>query len=152
VIGFYEYLKVFHDLPGKNNPVLRSLAKRNFYWANRNGNTAVTAFIRVPQTLPRPLDPEEISTFVDSLRSHRDKVMVLLMLLAGLRKSEVLKLSLKDIDFGQRNLMVREGKGGHQIVVAISDTGLQELISYLNKERPAGGSDKVFFCYEREEQ
>lgn len=144
VASFYEYLRVFYDLPGKNNPVPRSLIKRNVFWTNRYGNTAVTALIRVPQTLPRPLDPEEISPFVDSLRSHRDKSMVLLMLLAGLRKSEVLKLGLKDIDFGQRTLMVREGKGGHQRVVAISDTGLQELISYLNKERPAGSSDRVF--------
>ena len=70
--------------------------------------------------------------------------MVLLMLLAGLRKSEVLKLALRDIDFGQRTLTVREGKGGYQRVVAISDTGLQEVLSYLNKERPAGGSDRVF--------
>jgi len=144
VASFYEYLRVFHDLPGKNNPVPRSLAKRNVFWANRYGNTAAMALIRVPQTLPRPLDPEEITPFVDSLRSHRDKAMVLIMLLAGLRKSEVLKLSLKDIDFGQRTLTVREGKGGHQRVVAISDTGLQELISYLNQERPAGNSDKVF--------
>jgi len=144
VASFYEYLRVFHDLPGNRNPVPRSLAKRNVFWANRYGNTASLALIRVPQTLPRPLDPEEISPFVNSLLTHRDKAMVLLMLLAGLRKSEVLNLGLKDIDFGQRTLMVREGKGGHQRVVAISDPGLQALISYLNKERPSGNSDKVF--------
>jgi len=144
VASFYEYLRVFHDLPGNRNPVPRSLAKRNVFWANRYGNTASLALIRVPQTLPRPLDPEEISPFVNSLLTHRDKAMVLLMLLAGLRKSKVLNLGLKDIDFGQRTLMVREGKGGHQRVVAISDPGLQALISYLNKERPSGNSDKVF--------
>jgi len=144
VASFYEYLRIFQDLPGKNNPVPRSLVKRNAFWANRYGNTASLALIRVPQTLPRPLDPEEISPFVNSLLTHRDKAMVMLMLLAGLRKSEVLKLGLKDIDFGQRTLMVREGKGGHQRVVAISDTGLQELITYLNEERPTSRSDKVF--------
>jgi integrase/recombinase XerD len=144
VASLFEYLRVFHDLPGNKNPVPRSLAKRNIFWANRYGNTASLALIRVPQTLPRPLDPEEIDPFVNSLLTHRDKAMVLLMLLAGLRKSEVLKLGLKDIDFGQHTLMVREGKGGHQRVVAISDTGLRELMSYLNEERPASGSDKVF--------
>ncbi len=144
VAGFYEYLRVFHDLPLKNNPVPRGLTRRNIFWGNRYGNAAITPLIRAPETLPRPLNPEEISPFVDSLRNHRDKAMVLLMLLAGLRKSEVLKLTLKDVDFGQRTLTVREGKGGYQRVVAISDTGLQELLSYLNKERPAGGSDRVF--------
>jgi len=144
VASLYEYLRVFHDLPGNKNPVPRGLAKRNVFWANRYGNTASLALIRVPQTLPRPLDPEEVDSFVNSLLTHRDKAMVMLMLLAGLRKSEVLKLGMKDIDFGQYTLMVREGKGGHQRVVAISDTGLQELISYLNAERPASQSDKVF--------
>jgi integrase len=144
VAGFYEYLRVFHDLPLQNNPVPRGLTKRSIFWSNRYGNAAVTPLIRAPETLPRPLDPEEISQFIDSLRNHRDKAMVLLMLLAGLRKSEVLKLTLKDIDFGQRTLTVREGKGGYQRVVAISDTGLQEILSYLNKERPAGGSDRAF--------
>jgi integrase/recombinase XerD len=61
------------------------------------------------------------------------------MLLAGLRKSDVLKLALKDIDFGRRTLMVRKGKSGHQRVVAISKTGLQELVTCLNKERPVWG-------------
>lgn len=144
VASFYEYLRVFHDLPLKNNPVPRGLTRRNTSWGNRYGNAAVTPLIRAPETLPRPLNPEEISPFIDSMRSHRDKAMVLLMLLAGLRKSEVLKLTLRDIDFGQRTLTVREGKGGHQRVVAISDTGLQEVLSYLNKERPVGGSDRVF--------
>jgi len=152
VAGFYEYLRVFHDFPLLNNPVPRGLTKRNIFWSNRYGNAAVTPLIRAPETLPRPLNPEEIRLFLDSLRNHRDKAMVLLMLLAGLRKSEVLKLTLKDIDFGQRTLTVREGKGGYQRVVAISDTGLQELLSYLNKEKPAGGSDRVFLCHERETQ
>lgn len=144
VASLYEYLRVFHDLPGNKNPVPRSLAKRNVFWSQRYGNTASLALIRVPQTLPRPLDPEEIDLFMNSLLTHRDKAMVLLMLLAGLRKSEVLKLGMKDIDFGQHTLMVREGKGGHQRVVAISDTGLRELMSYLNEQRPPSRSDKVF--------
>jgi len=144
VASLYEYLRVFHDLPGNKNPVPHNLAKRNALWSHRFGKTASLALIRVPQTLPRPLDPEEIDPFVNSLLTHRDKAMVMLMLLAGLRKSEVLTLGMKDIDFGQHTLTVREGKGGHQRVVAISDTGLQELISYLNAERPASRSDKVF--------
>ena len=144
VASFYEYLRVFHDFPLKGNPVPRGLIKRTTSWGNRYGDAAVTPLVRAPETLPRPLNPEEISPFIDSMHSHRDKAMVLLMLLAGLRKSEVLKLTLKDIDFGQRTLTVREGKGGYQRVVAISDTGLQELLSYLNKERPTASSDRAF--------
>lgn len=144
VAGLYEYLRVFHNFPMKTNPVPRGLIKRNSFWGNRYGNSAVTPLVRAPESLPRPLDEEEISRFVDSLRNHRDKAMILLMLLAGLRKSEMLNLTLKDIDFGQRTLFVREGKGGYQRVVAISDTGLKELLCYLDTERPPSFSNKVF--------
>lgn len=144
VSGFYEYLSVYNNLQLKTSPVPRGLVRIKTSWGNWYGRPATTPLIRAPETLPRPLDPEEISPFINSMRSHRDKAMVLLMLLAGLRKSEVLKLALEDIDFGQRTLIVREGKGGHRRVVAISDTDLQELISYMNKERPASKSDRVF--------
>jgi integrase len=144
VSGFYEYLSVYHNLQLKTSPIPRGLVRRKTSWGNWYGKLTTTPLIRAPETLPRPLDPEEISPFINSMRCHRDKAMVLLMLLAGLRKSEVLKLALEDIDFGQRTLTVKEGKGGHRRVVAISDTGLQELINYLNKERPASGSNQVF--------
>jgi site-specific recombinase XerD len=144
VAGFYEYLSVYHNLHLKTSPIPRGLVRRKTSWGNWYGKLTTTPLIRAPETLPRPLDPEEISPFINSMRCHRDKAMVMLMLLAGLRKSEVLKLALEDIDFGQRTLTVRECKGGNRRVVAISDTGLQELISYLNKERPASGFNRVF--------
>jgi len=100
--------------------------------------------IRVPQTLPRPLDAEEVTRFVSSLRTQRDKAMVLLMLFGGLRKSEVLGLSLKDVDFGQRTVLITDGKGGHQRVAAVSETVLKALLQYLNGERPPNSSPRLF--------
>jgi len=144
VTGFYEYLSVYHNLQLKTSPIPRGLVRRKTSWGNWYGRPTSTPLVRAPETLPRPLDTEEISPFIDSMRFHRDKAIVLLMLLAGLRKSEVLKLALDDIDFGQHTLTVKEGKGGHRRVVAISGAGLQELLSYLNKERPATRSDRVF--------
>jgi integrase/recombinase XerD len=142
--GFYEYLNVYRNLPLRTSPIPRGLVRRKTSWGNWYGRPATTPLIRAPETQPRPLDTEEIAPFIDSMRCHRDKAMVLLMLLAGLRKSEVLKLTLDDIDFGQHTLTIKEGKGGHQRVVAISGIGLQELISYLNAERPPSKSDRVF--------
>ncbi len=101
VTGFYEYLSVYHDLPLKTSPIPRGLVRRKTSWGNWYSRPTTTPLIREPETLPRPLDPEEISPFIDSMRCHRDKAMILLMLLTGLRKSEVLQLALEDIDFGQ---------------------------------------------------
>ncbi len=144
VAGFYEYLSVYHNLPLKTSPIPRGLVRRKTSWGNWYGRPTTTPLIKAPETQPRPLDPEELDPFIDSMRCHRDRAMVLLMLLAGLRKSEVLNLTLEDVDFGQHTLTVKEGKGGHRRVVAVSGTALHELISYLNTERPPSGSDRVF--------
>lgn len=144
ISGLYEYLRVFQLCALKDNPVPKGLTKRTSFWGHRFGNSAVNPLIRAPEELPHPLDAAEINRFADSLRHHRDKAILLLMLLAGLRKSEVMNLTLKDINFGQHTLFVREGKGGFQRTVAISDAGLKELLGYLEKERPASSSDRVF--------
>jgi len=144
VSGLYEYLKVCSDTPPKANPVPRGLVTRGTFWSNKFGNHGMVPLIRVPQALPRPLDAEEITKFVSSLRTQRDKAMVLLMLFGGLRKSEVLGLTLKDIDFGQRTVLITDGKGGQQRVAAVSETVLKALLQYLNEERPPSSSPKLF--------
>jgi integrase len=144
VSGLYEYLRVCSDIPPKANPVPRGLVTRSTFWSNKFGNHGVSPLIRVPQTLPRPLDSEEVTRFVGSLRTQRDKAMVLLMLFGGLRKSEVLGLTLKDVDFGQRTVLITDGKGGHQRVVAVSETALKALLQYLNGERPPSSSPRLF--------
>ncbi len=144
IAGLYEYLRVFEGVSLKDNPVPKGLTRRNSFWGNHYFNSSVTPLVRTPQTLPRPLENEEINRFVDSLRNHRDKAIVLLMLLAGLRKSEVLDLRLEDVHFGRRTLFVRDGKGGRQRLVAISDTGLKEVLTYMDKERPPSPSTHIF--------
>jgi len=46
--------------------------------------------VRVPRTLPRILAPEEVDRLAAALRTDRDRAMVLAMVVAGLRRCEVL--------------------------------------------------------------
>ena len=63
--------------------------------------------------------------------------MVLAMVLAGLRRCEVLGLRIADVRVGDRRLFVAEGKGGHQRVVPAAGRFWQALGDYLHDERPA---------------
>lgn len=144
ISGFYEYLRVCSDTPPKANPVPRGLVGRGTFWSSKFGSHGISPLIRIPQTLPRPLDSEEVTKFLSSLRTKRDKAMVLLMLFGGLRKSEVLGLTLKDVDFGQRTVLITDGKGGHQRIAAVSESVLKALLQYMNEERPASSSPKLF--------
>jgi len=144
ISSLYGYLAVCGDTPIKNNPVPSGLLTRGAFWNWGYGRQTTTPLVRVSWSLPRPLDSEEITGFLRSLRRHRDRAMVLLMLLAGLRKSEVLGLTVKDIDFGLRNVWIRYPKGGRPRVVAVSEIVLQALLCYLNEERPRSSLPQLF--------
>jgi site-specific recombinase XerD len=71
--------------------------------------------------------------------------MVLGMLLAGLRRCEVLGLRFEHVQVADRRLVVVEGKGGHHRVVPAADRFFGELGAYLHDERPAvAPTDRVF--------
>src|SRR5207244_12349551 len=92
--------------------------------------------VRVPRTLPRVLAPQEADRLVAVLRTHRDRAMVLAMLLAGLRRCEVLGLRFADVQVADRRLAVVEGKGGHHRVVPAANRFFDALGAYLHDERP----------------
>ena len=142
VSGLYAYLIARGDTPVQASPVPRGLATRR---QGGSRKSRLVPLVRVPRTLPRILSPEEVDRLIGALRTHRDRAMVLAMVLAGLRRCEVLGLRLADVRAGDRRLFVAEGKGGHQRVIPVADRFLQALGDYLHDERPAGSStDRVF--------
>jgi site-specific recombinase XerD len=71
--------------------------------------------------------------------------MVLAMLLAGLRRCEVLGLRFADVQVADRRLAVVEGKGGHHRVVPAANRFFDALGAYLHDERPREArTDRVF--------
>ena len=80
-----------------------------------------------------------------ALRTRRDQAMVEAMLLAGLRRCEVLGLRLGDLRLGEWRVLVAEGKGGHQRLIPVSRTFFATVAAYLNHERPPdAATDRVF--------
>jgi integrase/recombinase XerD len=142
VSGLYAYLVARGDTPVQVNPVPRGLLTRR-QGGSRRSRTA--PLVRVPRTLPRILSAEEADRLVVALRRHRDRAMVLGMLLAGLRRCEVLGLRFEHVQVSDRRLVVVEGKGGHHRVVPAANRFFGELGAYLHRERPAtSATDKVF--------
>jgi integrase len=117
VSGLFAYLAAREDVELRRNPVPRGLATRRPQSAGMRG----VPLLRAPRTLPRVLAPIEVDALLAALRSHRDRAMVLAMLLGGLRRCEVLGLRMQDVQAGDRRLFVAEGKGGHQRIVPVSN-------------------------------
>ena len=93
--------------------------------------------VREPRRLPESLEPEEVAAFVADLETHRDRAMVLAMVLGGLRAAEVRALLLADVDVGARRLRV-VGKGNKERVVPVERAFFTEVTAYLRTERPRG--------------
>jgi len=140
VSGLFAYLMAREDVALRRNPVPRGLATRSPRAPGLRG----VPLLRTPRTLPRVLAPVEVDGLLAVLRTHRDRAMVLAMILGGLRRCEVLGLRLEDVRAGERRLFVADGKGGHQRIVPVSTRFFTSLADYFEHERPQSDSSRVF--------
>ena len=141
VAGLFEYLLARGDAGVASNPVPRGLASRR---PGRRGRGGVR-LVRTPRTLPRVLSPVEVDGLLGALRTHRDRAMVLAMLLGGLRRCEVLGMRLRDVNIGERRVHIMCGKGGRERIVPVSSRFFAALGEYLELERPADATTEACF-------
>lgn len=80
----------------------------------------------VRRGVPRPVPDHVIVEAMDRADAE-DRVIIALMRMAGLRAVEVALLDWIDVDLVERMLLVREGKGGHQRELPLSDQLVAEL-------------------------
>jgi integrase/recombinase XerD len=139
VSGLFGYLHACGEVAV--NPVPRGLPTRREKSRPRQG----VALIRTRRTLPKILTPGEVDALVAALRTHRDRAMVLAMVLGGLRRCEVLGLALGDLRVAERRVFIGAGKGGHQRLVPVSAQFFTAVAAYLDNERPVdAGTDALF--------
>lgn len=84
--------------------------------------------------IPVVLSVEEVSLLL-SCMSGVNLLMAKLMYGGGLRLMELVRLRVKDIDFQQKQLVVRDGKGGGDRVTLLPASVIEELKTHLIKVR-----------------
>lgn len=67
----------------------------------------------------------------DSIAGVRDAAMIAVLYNAGLRRSEVIKLDLKDFNAAESSLTIRGGKGGKDRVTYLADTAIELVNKWL---------------------
>ncbi len=108
--------------------------------------TALAARPRFGRKLPRALGESEMVTLIeapppDTLRGLRDRAMLSLMYAAGLRVSELVALTLGDVDRA-RGIVSAFGKGKKRRLVPLGEVALDHLAAYL-AAREADASAKA---------
>ena len=85
-----------------------------------------------PQRLPVVLTKEEVQAVMEHL-SGEPRLIVQLLYGGGLRVNECLRLRVKDVDFGQGHIMVRDGKGFKDRTTTLPQTAVPALRRHLEK-------------------
>lgn len=72
---------------------------------------------RVPRSIPRALNPDEVAALHAVLPDLRAEVIFALMHSLGMRRCEVVTVEVGDWDMHARTIHIRYGKGGHERMV-----------------------------------
>jgi integron integrase len=83
-----------------------------------------------PKRLPTVLTKEEVHKVLEAM-SGTHQLMAKLLYGSGLRLMECLRLRVKDLDFAQRQIIVREGKGHKDRVTMLPGSLIPQLQRHL---------------------
>ncbi len=90
--------------------------------------------IKVPDSLPRAIEPDDEKVLLSVIDQSRDRAMILLLLRTGMRIGELLNIRPRDVNFKERRIEIFEAeKNRVGRVVYISDDARDTLKAWLRK-------------------
>jgi integron integrase len=95
---------------------------------------------RRPKRIPAVLSRDEVSRLLPCLNEPY-RLIGKLLYGSGLRVSEAVRLRVKDIDFEQQHLVVRDGKGSRDRVSLLPEAALASLKEHLQHTRQLHRAD-----------
>ena len=100
--------------------------------------------VKVPDALPKAIDPEDVKTFLGAIQHVRDRAMILTLLRTGMRIGELLNVRISDINLEEKKVIIHEAqKTRVGRVVYFSDDAKEALDSWLKARDP----EKEFVFY-----
>lgn len=140
--------------PKRSRHIVRSIINRFFIWAETQDRIDRNPMRKVPQVKHPARRERNIFSVTDVALLEAlpapDGHLFAILFGTGLRKAEARRLRRSDIDLDRRRLIVRQGKGGKDRVVALTPSAAQAIADldlveslqrhdYLWYSRPGGG-------------
>jgi integrase/recombinase XerD len=100
--------------------------------------------IKVPEALPRAMDPDDVRRLIGAIKDVRNRAMILVLLRTGMRIGELLDTRVQGVSLKERRIEIYEAqKNRVGRVVYLSDDTLSALGKWFKKRDP----QKVFVFY-----
>ena len=109
------------------------------FYRNRFNRTMEVDIIQRPRRekrLPNVLSKDEVKSILEAPNNLKHRAMLSLIYACGLRRSELLNLTLKDILSDRGLLFIRQSKGKKDRVVPISNKLIEMLRDYYKAFKP----------------
>jgi site-specific recombinase XerD len=85
---------------------------------------------RVPDRLPACLSPAQVWSLIAAAANPPEKAAIVVLAATGLRRAELMRLKVGDVNLEERRLLVN-GKGGRQRYVPLAKPAVRALVRYL---------------------
>ncbi len=100
--------------------------------------------VKVPEALPRALDPEDVRDLLAVIKQPRDRAMILVLLRTGMRIGELLATRMSAVNLREKQLIIMEAQKTRVGRVAyLSEDVCQALMVWLNMRDPA--KERLFY-------
>jgi integrase/recombinase XerD len=132
----YEFIIEKAQSSSYQNQIINAI--KLFYKFNGRGNLNIEAISRPRREhkLPSVLSKQEVKLILESLTNIKHKSMLSLIYSCGLRRGELLRLKMADIDSKRNILIIRQSKGKKDRIVPLSIKVLEMLREYYKGYRP----------------
>ena len=88
--------------------------------------------------VPQVLSPEEVARLIDAASNLQARAILMTLYSTGVRRSELVRLRVQDIDSERMVVHIRKGKGGKDRDLPLCTKLLETLRSYWKAVRPKG--------------
>ena len=122
--------------PTTINPIMGAL---RFFYGKTLGQKDIVdeiPYARRADTLPAVLSREEVERLLKTVRNLKMRTAFITIYAAGLRVSELVALTSRDIDSTRMVIAIRHGKGGKDRYVMLSEQLLGILRDYWKRTKP----------------
>ncbi len=110
-----------------------------FYYEKVKGGEKMDLRIERPfkeKKLPEIISEHEVLKLLKATHNLKHKAIITMLYSSGLRRSELINLRLKDIDYDKRIIFVRGGKGRKDRTTLLADNTVLILRKYIDIYRP----------------